>query len=64
MTLNNLKSRFLLEKDDADAALFMQERVKDAVANMVCFFKRCLRFLCGIRASPTLLAEHHHPLVR
>jgi phosphatidylinositol 4-kinase len=38
MTLSNLKSRFLLEKDDADAALFMQERVKDAVANMVCFF--------------------------
>jgi phosphatidylinositol 4-kinase len=36
MTLSNLKSRFLLEKDDVDAALFMQERVKDAVAHMVC----------------------------
>jgi hypothetical protein len=35
MTLHNLKARFLLDKDDSEAALFMQERVKDAVAHMV-----------------------------
>jgi hypothetical protein len=38
MTLSNLKSRFLLDKDDSEAALFMQERVKDAVTHMV----RCI----------------------
>jgi hypothetical protein len=43
MTLSNLKSRFVLDKDDSEAALFMQERVKDAVAHMVW---RCIVVLC------------------
>jgi len=45
MTLANLKARFLLDKDDSEAALFMQERVKDAVAHMV---TSCLHSICGI----------------
>ena len=37
MTLHNLRARFLLDRDDSEAAFFMQERVKDAVSHMVGF---------------------------
>jgi hypothetical protein len=63
-TLTNLKSRFLLDKDDFEAAVFMQERVKDAVAHMVSTsfltrdFQRIRTFLL------THFADHHHAHLR
>jgi hypothetical protein len=60
MTLHNLKARFLLDKDDSEAAFFMQERVKDAVSHMVACCP-CLHFftffLLGLQTTTTRIYD-------